>query len=108
MLAFAWWLVLFRVPLSWNKSQGGLVYSWVGFELSLRDWPLGISASRAAWVDGWFTKTLAAGRVNTSELREALGRMVYVYGALQYDKPSLAPVFTFLAWLGACLCTRSW
>ena len=97
LMAFVWWLVLFRVPLSWKKSQGGLVYSWVGFELSLRGWPLGISAPRAAWVDGWFTKTLAAGRANTSELREALGRMVYVYGALQYDKPFLAPLFTFLA-----------
>ena len=52
LLAFVWWLVLFRVPLGWKKSQGGLAYSWVGFELSLREWPLGISASRAAWVDG--------------------------------------------------------
>ena len=31
------------------------------------------------------------------ELREALGRMVFVYGALSYDRPFLSPLFAFLA-----------
>ena len=36
-------------------------------------------------------------RVHTGELREALGRMVYVYGALNYDRPFLGPLFAFLS-----------
>ena len=28
-------------------------------------------------------------------LREALGRLVFVYGALAYDKPFLGPLFAF-------------
>ena len=41
-------------------------------------------------------RTLSAGRIDPAELREALGRLVFVYGALQWDKPFLAPLFTFL------------
>ena len=60
LLAFIWWLVLFGFPLSWHKSRGGLVYAWVGLEKNLREWSLGISASRAAWVDTWLYTFLFA------------------------------------------------
>ena len=63
----------------------------------MRERPLGISASRAAWVDKWLSSTLEAKRVDTGELREALGRLVFVYGALHYDRPFLAPLFAFVA-----------
>ena len=84
-------------PLSWKKTRGGFQYTWVGYEKSLKEWTLGISASRAAWADGWFTQLLDTRKVNTTELREALGRIVFVYGALHYDQPFLAPLFAFLA-----------
>ena len=32
---FVWWLVVMGVPLSWNKSWGGLTYAWVGYDKSL-------------------------------------------------------------------------
>ena len=97
ILAFVWWLVILGVPISWKKSKGGLVYTWVGYEISLRDWKLGVSATRAEWVIGWLSRSMEARRVNTGDLREALGRMVFVYGALSYDKPFLAPLFVFLS-----------
>ena len=90
-------MTLFGFPLSWRKSRGGLVYTWVGLEKSLREWSLGISASRAAWVDKWLSSALEAKRIDTGELREALGRLVFVYGALRYDRPFLAPLFAFVA-----------
>ena len=52
-----------------------------------------MSASRADWAKGWTTKVLEAGTLDTAELQEALGRLVFVYGALQWDKPFLAPTF---------------
>ena len=92
VLAFALLLVAFGVPLSWKKSKGGFKYSWVGYEKCLRSWTLGISESRAAWLCGWFREVFAAGSVGTRELREAIGRMVFVYGALSWDRPFLAPL----------------
>ena len=62
-----------------------------------RSWTLGVSASRAEWLQCWLTRTLDARRVITTELREALGRMVFVYSALQWDKPFLGPLLAFLA-----------
>ena len=60
------------------------------------EWPLGISAWRAAWAIAWMTNTIQARKVNTAELREALGRRVFVYGTLSYDKPFPGPWFAFL------------
>jgi hypothetical protein len=98
-------LVALRVPISWKKASGGLVYSWVGLEINLRDWTLGISERRAAWLLSWFDRVLADGRILMRELREALGRMVFVYGAIKHDKPFLAPLFAFLGTrpAGACV-----
>ena len=53
--------------------------------------------ARAQWLDGWLTRAIQARKVDTKDLRDALGRMVFVYGALQYDKPFLAPLFAFLS-----------
>ena len=96
LLGFLWWLVVLRVPTSWHKTKGGQRYTWVGYELCLREWSLGVSASRAEWATAWMSRVLEAGMLDTAELREALGRLVFVYGALQWDKPFLAPLFFFL------------
>ena len=54
---------------------------------------------------GWYNKVLTDGLILMRELREALGRMVFVYGAIKADKAFLAPLFSFLATrpLGACV-----
>ena len=96
-LATLWWLVLFGVPLSWRKSRGGLRYTWIGLEKGLIYWPLGVSEARAAWMEVRFQRTLAARTMDAAELWEALGRLVFVYGALQYDGLFQAPLFSFLA-----------
>ena len=97
ILTFIWWLVVVNVPLSWKKSRGGFSYTWVGYEKCVREWTLGISASRAEWAIGWMSRVLTAGEVEIPELRGALGRLVFVYGALTYDKPCLGPLFAFLS-----------
>ena len=40
-------------PLSWNKTNGGTVTNWVGFELLLKEHALGLAERRAAWVVKW-------------------------------------------------------
>ena len=93
LLCFLWFLVVWRVL---HKAKGGSTFVWVGYELSLRGWTLAISATRAEWAITWMTRTLANKRVDTTELREALGRLVFVYGALRWDRLFLAPLFSFL------------
>ena len=90
-------LEVLGVPFSWKKLTAGLRLAWIGYEVDLRSWALGISERRAAWLLQWFDKVLLRGCVAVDELRQALGRMVYVYGALEWDRPFMAPLFTLLA-----------
>ena len=62
MLCFIWWLVVLGVPLSWKKSKGGFTYSWIGYEKSVREWPLGVSASRAEWAIKWMDGVIQEGK----------------------------------------------
>jgi hypothetical protein len=98
-------LRVFRVPLSWKKIRGGQVVPWIGYEINLRECTLGISENRALWLTSWLEKRLKENRVLLRELREALGRMIFIYGALAWDKPFLAPLFIFLSHgpPGSCL-----
>ena len=96
-LTFFFLLDLMGVPLSWRKCGGGFCFNWCGYEVNLREWSLGISAARAEWVIGWLDRVTADCRVRIRELREALGRMVFVYGAVEWDRPYLAPLFSWVA-----------
>jgi hypothetical protein len=98
-------LRIFRVPLSWRKIRGGQVVPWIGYEINLKESTLGISENRALWLTSWLERRLLENRVLLRELREALGRMIFIYGALIWDKPFLAPLFIFLSHgpPGSCL-----
>ena len=89
-------LVILGVPLSWKKAGGGMVISWVGYEINTRaEWSLGISERRAAWLTGWYDRVLRDKMVCIREFEEALGRMGFVYGAIEYDQPFLGPLYRF-------------
>ena len=94
LLIAIWAMVVFKVPISW-KMPGGRIFNWVGYELNLEESSLGISERRATWLCGWFTQVLSSGSVVIREFLAGLGRMVFLYGALEYDRPCLAPSFTF-------------
>ena len=82
------------VPFSWPNLAMGFVVNWIGLEVNVREWSLGLSARRAAWVTGWLEAKLAAGKVRIGELVQALGRMQLAYGVLRWDRPFLAPLYT--------------
>ena len=88
---------VFGLPISWKKCSGGFTFSWVGLEINLREYRLGISEKRAQWLEGWYTATLDNGMVLIRDLREALGRMSFVYGALTSDRPFLGPLYTWVS-----------
>ena len=68
---------------------------WVGYEMLLKNSSLGLSASRAQWLEGWYTRLLRDGAVQMQEFQEGLGRAAFVCGALDYDRPFVAPLYSF-------------
>lgn len=66
----------------------------------LREFRLGVSARRAAWVRGWFDKALADGHVDLRDLAAVLGRLCFALGPLEHARPFLAPVYTWGAAMG--------
>ena len=102
-----YFLLLLRalgVPVSWRKLQGGQTVVWIGYELDLGRFSLGISERRAAWILAWMDRLLDTRMVVGRELSEVLGRMQFVYGALPYDRPFLGPLYALLARLAPTEC----
>ena len=82
-------------PWSWGKLRGGTDFTWVGYQHQLREHALGLSENRAAWLRGWLGSVLDARVVHVREFVAGLGRAAYACGALEYDRPFLAPLYTF-------------
>ena len=84
------------VPLSWSKTAGGDTVIWVGFEILHRSFSLGVSERRAELFVKWSETTAFAGYVNMDSFEVGLGRIAYVAGALEFERPFLAPLYRFL------------
>ena len=89
-------VIVSGVPLSWSKIAGGDTVAWVGFEILHRSYSLGISARRAEWFVRWTREIASRPVVNMDKFEEGLGRIMYVAGALEYERPFLAPLYKFL------------
>ena len=88
------------VPLSWAKTARGGgrdTVTWVGFEMSHRTTQLGISQRRADWFMKWASEVAASRTVNMISFEEGLGRVMYVAGALEYERPFLGPLYKFMS-----------
>ena len=84
------------IPLSWHKTSGGDVTNWVGFELLHRSYKLGVSQRRADWFVRWTRTTAEQKTVHMAAFEEGLGRVMYVAGALEHERPFLAPLHRFM------------
>ena len=83
------------VPLAWSKTAGG--DNWVGFELLHRSFQVGISARRAEWFSRWTRETASADHIHIGKFEEGLGRVMYVVGALEFERPFLGPLYKFMS-----------
>ena len=84
------------IPLSWHKTSGGDVTNWVGFELLHSSYKLGVSQRRADWFVRWTRSTAEQKTVHMAAFEEGLGRVMYVAGALEHERPFLAPLYRFM------------
>ncbi len=88
-------LVLFGLPLKWKKTSGGDEVEWVGYHVLLLEHSLGLSARRAEWAVNWCTTLAQAGATLVSDFRDGLGRLSFAVGALEHERPFLAPLFAY-------------
>ena len=86
-------LAVLGVPLSWRKVNGGVQVEWVGYFMDLGRFELGVTEKRAQWVVRWLGDKIAERQVRLGDLREGLGRLQFVAGALEVVRPFLGPLY---------------
>ena len=85
------------VPLSWNKTAGGETVIWVGFELLHSTYHLGISQHQTKWFTKWAREVADSDQVHMGRFEEGLGRIMFVVGALELERPFLGPLCRFMS-----------
>ena len=83
--------------LSWHETSGGDMLVWVGFELLLRSSCIGISARRAEWFVRWTKKIADFETVHMAAFEEGQGRIMFVAGALEHERPFFGPLYSFIS-----------
>ncbi len=89
--------VVLGVPLSWHKAQGGRIIRWIGYEVHLGELALGITQRRADWCVEFLLQLARDGRADVARMRSGLGRLCFVVGALEWERPFLAPFYAYLS-----------
>ena len=80
--------------LSWRKVNGGNRIEWIGYEVWAKELRLGIAASRASWAIDWCRRLARDGATTTAELATGVGRLSFVCGVMEYERPLLPPSHT--------------
>ena len=85
------------IPLTWRKVHGGESLRWIGYQVDVSGLRLGITESRASWSVAWCSRLVRDGQCRLDDFRSGIGRLGFVTGALEYERPFLAPLFAFAA-----------
>ncbi len=90
-------LTVLGYPLAWRKIHGGDVVRWIGYEVDIAGLRLGVTEARAQWAVTWCLRVARDGQCRIDDFRAALGRLGFIAGALEFERPFLAPLYAFLA-----------
>ena len=69
---------------------------WIGYWFNLKLGTVGISLARRDWAIRWIEDALM-GRKPESDYDSALGRLSFVCGAIRYNRPLLALLYSLAA-----------
>ena len=86
-------LALVNTPFAWHKFTGGVTIEWIGYQLDVGRFEMGITTKRTAWVRNWLAEKIREKRIALGELREGLGRLQFVAGPLELIRPFLGPLY---------------
>ena len=76
-----------------QRPQVSDVITWIGFHSSYQ---LGISQRRAAWFIKWTRTTAEQETFHMAKFEEGLGRVMFVTGALEHERPFMALLYKFM------------
>ena len=65
---------------------------WIGYELDIREFKKGLSSTKVKWVSKYIDRRLRDQGLLGRDLKSALGRLVFVAGALGYVPSFLGPL----------------
>ena len=85
-----------KVPIKWAKVKGGWEFQWIGYWIEVSKHRVGVSQNRITWMNGWIDAVLD-GQVPEADFDSGLGRLSFICGALAYDRPFLAPLYSLAA-----------
>ena len=84
-------------PWNWKKFRGGDLVAWIGYEIDFSKFCVGISKKRAQWLIDWVDRALKEGFVKVSELEAVVGRLGFAMVPLDFLRPFMAPLYTWIA-----------
>ena len=97
IVCVVFFMSLLGFPWNWKKFRGGDTVAWIGYEINLSEYLVGISVGRAKWLADWVEKVLDVGFVQVNELESVVGRFGFAMIPLDFLRPFLAPVYAWLA-----------
>ena len=83
--------------MAWHKVKAGTRIEWVGYQLDVSGFEVGICDGKREWLLSWLDSGLKEGGVVGRNLRATLGRFCFVDRALDHIKPFLSPGFAWSA-----------
>ena len=86
-----YFLLVIGIPFRWKKVKGGVSLEWIGYWMNVRDYQLGVSEKRAAWLTAWLDGRIKEGVVDMADLRAVMGRLCFATSPLEFVRPFLAP-----------------
>ena len=90
-------LETFGFPVAWHKVRAGTQLGWIGYQLDVVRFEVGIDERKKRWLLTWLDERLLEGGVVGRNLRATLGRLCFVARALDHIKPFLSPIFAWSA-----------
>ena len=95
LLVHLLFLEVLGTPMKWKKVKGGVQVEWVGYLIDYARFEMGITEARAQWCSRWLRDKVRERSVALGEMREGLGRLVFVSGPLEHIRPLLGPLFAW-------------
>jgi len=56
------------MPIKWKKVAGGLSFQWIGADIDLTTYSLGLSVARAQWLSDWIDRAVQRRTVSVQDL----------------------------------------
>jgi hypothetical protein len=88
-------------PFSWKKLRGGLSQEWLGYWVDYVRFEVGLSEKRAMWLKTWLDGVVSGSPILVRALSEGLGRLGFACGPLEWGRPFLGPLYSWVAALPA-------